>query len=85
MSKVKLKLVEIASSDAHSNGRHIKPGDVIEFDHMPNFNTWEFEGPMINHPSNGFDRAEEAVGTNLRTGERHEWCFHAVKFEKVSK
>lgn len=83
MSKVKLQVVELGKLDAYNNTNtdHIKVGDVIEFDRMPNFETWELP---YSHPSNGFDYNNDDVkGTNLRTNERREWCFHAVKFEKA--
>ena len=86
MSKVKLQVVEIGMLDAYNNPIQpdiLKVGDVIEFDRMPNFETWDLS-QLPGHPSNGFDYNNDDVkGTNLRNGSRREWCFHAVKFEKA--
>jgi hypothetical protein len=84
MSKVKLRVVELGMLDAYSKTDYIKVGDVIEFDRMPNFETWDLSQLATGHPSNGFDYNNDDVkGTNLRNGSRREWCFHAVKFEKA--
>jgi hypothetical protein len=81
MSKVKLQVVEIGPLDAYSKSDKIKAGDVIEFDSMPNFKTWDLAD---DHPSQGYDWTREyANGANLRTGEHRLWCFHAIKFEKA--
>jgi hypothetical protein len=86
MSKVKLQVVEIGPLDAYGKNRYgstdtLRPGDVIEFDRMPNFETWDIDP---NWPSNGFDYTEDLCpGTNLRTGDSRTWCFHAIKFEKA--
>lgn len=85
---VKLKLVELHPNDAYNiNPRVLQVGDVIEFEAMPEFKTWDFEGIIKSHDGynvEGFDyNNKDAVGTNLRTGKRKTWCFHAVKFERV--
>jgi hypothetical protein len=82
MSKVKLQVVEIGPWDAYAKQPDIiEASDVIEFDSMPKFETWELPN---SHPSNGFDYNNElARGTNLRTGDHRLWCFHSIKFEKA--
>jgi hypothetical protein len=91
MSKVKLQVVEIGSADAYSDmnsvtdtgERRLLEGDVIQFDRMPNFETWDDINDT--HPSKGYDWTPGmgTTGTNLRTGEHRRWIFHAVKFEKI--
>ena len=85
---VKLRLVEMHKGDAYSiNPNVLRVGDVIEFEEMPKFSTWDWEGHPVGAYAasiEGFDyNNEDAVGTNLRTGTRKDWCFHAVKFERV--
>lgn len=85
---VKLRLVEMHKGDAYNkNPNMLQVGDIIEFDQMPEFGTWDFEGhPVGDYAASieGFDfNNDDAMGTNLRTGKRKSWAFHAVKFERV--
>jgi hypothetical protein len=80
MSKVKLQLVEISNNDSYSGSNMIRVGDIIEFDEMPNFETWPERWGLV---ISGFDHCDEINGTNLRTGKNNVWVFHAVKFESV--
>lgn len=92
MSKVKLRVVEIGSTDAYASkdavtiigAPKLRAGDVIQFDEMPKLETWDMP---FKHPANGFDHTVGlgTNGTNLRTGVREHWGFVAIKFEKVSE
>lgn len=85
---VKLRLVELHEHDAYIRiPDMLQVGDIIEFDQMPKFGTWDFEGHPVGDYADsieGFDfNNDDAMGTNLRTGTRKYWCFHAAKFERV--
>ena len=85
MEKVKLVLRDIVSPDAYSkHPEKLQVGDVIEFDRMPEFDTWT-DNIAHNSAVVGFDyiMGLGTAGTNLRTGVHQKWCFHAVKFERV--
>ncbi len=80
MKQVKLVLREVAAADGYSkHPQTLQVGDVIQFERMPEFGTWsEGESDIA-----GFDYTFGTPGINLRTGEQRNWCFHAVKFDKV--
>lgn len=84
---VKLRVVELHPNDSYSkNSDVLRVGDVIEFDKMPEFDTWDIAeiAPAALRVVNGFDYTDnDCSGTNLRTGKWRRWCFHAVKFERV--
>ncbi len=80
MKQVKLVLREVAAADSYSkHPEKLQVGDVIEFERMPDFSTWSEDTNEIA----GFDFNFGTPGINLRTGEQRNWCFHAVKFDKV--